>query len=102
MTTDGVWFRRKGRSWPMLVCSICAFPRSVFVKGAFSPARRALTSTGWRKSLRESRFLLAAEVSVWACADATSAARHTVKIFFMFVHFPFAGITLFRFYGYFL
>src|SRR5580698_6449306 len=67
----------------MLVCSICAFPMSVFVKGAFSPARRALTSTGWRKSFRESRFLVVAVVSVWAVADAASATRPMVKIFFM-------------------
>ena len=68
--TEGVWFRIKGRSWPRLDCSICFFVMSVFVKGAFSPARRALTSTGCKKSFRESEVCCggAGFVGVWAIA----------------------------------
>src|SRR5687768_2259370 len=52
-TTEGVRFRRKGRSWPWLSLVIAFLSRLVLVKGARSPARTALTSTGdkiWKLS----------------------------------------------------
>src|SRR5260221_14010296 len=65
-TTEGVWLRIKGRSWPRLACSICFLVMSVLVKGAFSPARKAFTSTGCKKSFRESAGVGGAESWVLA------------------------------------
>ena len=83
--TEGVWFRMKGRSWPRLDCSICFFVMSVFVKGAFSPARRALTSTGCKKSFSESggMGLVCGGVSfvgVGVCATAVMVTQRVAAI----------------------
>src|SRR5450755_702155 len=85
MTTDGVWLSRKGRSWPMLVCSICFFVISVLVKGALSPARRARISTGCMNRVSfsfeavEAGWAGGVAGAVWALAIRADPSRQHTK-----------------------